>query len=206
MCNCSNCDLPKPIVNKKYNLCDDCNYMRLHDGKSKADIMREKASSKVATAKHYVFKTKKPLSSSQKTSKQIVIDKALQALKDSITLDEKQNGTYYCKGCGRSEKHLDRSHILSVKHRKDLELVRENINLLCRTCHIDYESGDILKMLNLHCFEKDFAYIKANDCGRYNKLLDAVIYLVVHIDVIQPHQDVEIKARIICNENDYILI
>lgn len=171
MCNCSKCNLPKPIVNKKYNLCDDCNYMRLHDGKSKAEVLREKASTKIITAKHYQFKNKKPLSSSQKTAKQIVIDKALQALKNSIRIDEKQNGTYYCKGCGRSEKHLDRSHILSVKHRKDLELVRENINLLCRTCHSAWESNLIHKMAALYCFEKDLLFIKTNDVGRYNKII-----------------------------------
>lgn len=170
MCNCSKCNLPKPIVNKKYNLCDDCNYMRLHDGKSKAEVLREKASTKIATVKHYQFKSKKPLSSSQKTAKQIVIDKALQALKNSIRIDEQQNGTYYCKGCGHTHK-LDCSHILSVKHRKDLELVRENINLLCRTCHINWESNLIHKMAALYCFEKDLLFIKNNDVGRYNKLI-----------------------------------
>lgn len=204
--SCSNCQQSKPIVNKKYDLCDDCNYMRLHDGKSKAEVMREKASTQIAKVpKIYQFKSKKQLSSGQRSQKQIVVDKALQTLKESIRLDAKQDGTYFCKGCGKTEKHLDCSHILSVKHRKDLELIRENINLFCRTCHIDWESGDIIKMIALHSFEKDLAYIKANDVGRYNKLLDAIIYLVVHIDVIGVSSQISIKAHSICNENDFII-
>lgn len=204
---CSSCKQSKPVVNKKYILCDDCNYMRLHDGKSKVEVMREKASTQIAKApKIYQFKNKKQLSSRQRTQKQQVVDKALQSLKESIRLDAKQDGEYYCKGCGRSEKHLDCSHILSVKHRKDLELVRENINLFCRTCHIDWESNDIVKMLKLHSFEKDLQYMKENDPGRYNKLLDAIIYLVTHIDVLEVPSQIQIKAYSICNENDFILI
>jgi len=204
--SCNSCRLDKPIVNKKYDLCDDCNYMRLHNGQSKAEVAREKASNKIATLpKIYVFKTKKRLSSNQKTQKQQVIDKALQLLKESIRLDAKQSDSYYCKGCGKTERHLDCSHILSVKHRKDLELVRENINLFCRQCHIDWESGDILKMIALHSFEKDLAYMKENDPGRYNKLLDAIIYLVVHIDVIDPGENIEQKAIKIAHENDFII-
>lgn len=204
MC-CNSCQQSKPIVNKKYILCDDCNYMRLHNGMSKAEVAREKASTQIAKApKIYVFKNKKKLSSGQRTQKQQVVDKALQALKESIRLDAKQDGEYYCKGCGRSEKHLDCSHILSVKHRKDLELIRENINLFCRTCHTDWESGDIIKMIALHSFEKDLAYMKLNDIGRYNKLLDAIVYLVVHLDVMEPGEYISAKATKIGYENDFI--
>lgn len=201
---CSSCNQPKPIVNKKYDLCDDCNYARLHDGQSKADVARNKAVVKRLIAQPYTD-IKKQKSIRQRSEKQHVIDVALQAVKQSIRLDAKQNGEHFCKGCGKGEKHLDCSHILSVKHRKDLSLERDNINLLCRVCHISWESGDILKMMSLDCFESDLMYIKTRDQGRYNKLFDAIVYFVAHLELIEPPKDIAIKASSICSKNDYIL-
>ena len=210
MC-CSNCNQSKPIVNKKYDLCDDCNFMRLHNGQSKSEVYSQRNKDKPVKTYTLPIITRSTRMPSQKalkqqTPKQKEVQQLLHALKATITLDAIQSDQYYCKGCGNAGGKLDCSHILSVKHRKDLELVKENINLMCRDCHMDWESGNILKMLNLICFEADFVYIKANDPGRYNKLLDAIIYLMNHLDVLQPHLDVEKKARRLCDENDFIFI
>jgi DNA-directed RNA polymerase subunit RPC12/RpoP len=202
---CSNCNQPNPIVNKKYDLCDECNYKRLHDGQSKADVARNKAVVKRLVAQPYTD-IKKSKSIKQRSEKQHVIDVALQAVKESIRLDAKQSGEHFCKGCGKTEKHLDCSHILSVKHRKDLSLEKANINLLCRTCHVKWESGDLLRMISLNCFEKDLQYMKEQDPGRYNKLFDAIVYLVVNLEVMNIDKKIADKARKICSENEFILI
>lgn len=43
ICQGDRCGKLTLIVNKKYWLCDDCNYKRLHDGKSKEDVYSERA-------------------------------------------------------------------------------------------------------------------------------------------------------------------
>ena len=93
----------------------------------------------------------------------------LSTLKTEIEIEAQQDNHYYCWGCGLGTNGLDKSHILSVKQRKDLELEKANINLLCRKCHMNWESNDIEKMIVLHCFEKDLLYISKKDPRRYNQ-------------------------------------
>lgn len=40
---CNNCKREKPIVNKRYGLCDNCNYLRLN-GKTKQEVYKERQS------------------------------------------------------------------------------------------------------------------------------------------------------------------
>ena len=60
----------------------------------------------------------------------------LSELKNHITDKNLKNGTYYCRGCGIESEGLDRSHIIGIAQRPDLKLLKENIDLLCRYCHI----------------------------------------------------------------------
>ena len=174
--SCNHCQQNKPIVNKKYNLCDDCNYMRLHKGKSKAEVAQEKAQQKLSQQitqgvvkklgiKKYKLKPIKQLTEQERERK-----KQLSEVKSEIEIDAQQDGRYYCWGCDKGGVALDKSHILSVRQRKDLELEKENINLFCRDCHVDWEGGSIHKMAALNTFEKDLLYIRSKDRGRYNKL------------------------------------
>lgn len=173
MC-CSNCKKEKFIVNKKYNLCDDCNYYRLN-GKTKQEAYQERAQSK--PKKVYKLKSS-PLKNKQKvkvqTDKEKQIKNKLSTLKNSIREKAISNQEYFCWGCGKGGEQLDCSHILSVGQRKDLELEEENINLLCRECHRDWESNDIVKMSQLLTFTKDLDYIKEKDKLRYNKLFNQI--------------------------------
>lgn len=207
---CTNCNTNKPIVNKRHNLCDDCNFMRLHDGKSKAEVYSERQKNKqqdwtasLPKARLPIAKINKPIK--QQTRKQSIRSQQLAELKKSIEIKALQNDQYYCWGCGQAKGGLDKSHILSVGQRKDLELVKENINLFCRSCHILWESGDLIKMLPLLTFEKDFEFIKQNDSTTYNKLLDAIQYLIAHDHIIEVQQEIISKAQKIFAENDFII-
>lgn len=207
MC-CSKCKENKPIVNKKYNLCDDCNFMRLHDGKTKAEVYSERAKDK--EPKVYIIKSKSTPSRSskpikQQTAKEKTRKNELSRVKSEIELDAVQDGKYYCWGCGHAKGGLDKSHILSVKQRKDLELDKENINLFCRDCHTDWESWEIVRMIKLLTFEKDLEYIKSKDKGVYNKILDAIEYWITHDDTFETDPEIFQKVQSIYFKNDFLL-
>lgn len=168
--NCSKCNKAKPIVNKSKWLCDDCNFERLHNGVSRAQVYKERASERVEAKVPRTIRAKfKPVK--QQTSTEAEIKRKLHSLKSLIEQKAIDGGVHYCWGCGRIEISYDKSHILSVKQRKDLELDEDNINLFCRTCHEKWESGDIQKMIVLNSFESDLLYIQKHDSKRYNKIL-----------------------------------
>ena len=244
MKKCKKCNQSKPLVNLKYELCDDCNFFRLN-GVTKQEKYRKKSeenqlkkSVKVVVSDikkqpvtikelhpegsfrffhnnrqekyegkgikildievvgfHKSYKTlileddsilhcterdivkKLPIQKEikkvkikQQTDKTRKNEEQLKKLKDSISNKAVQNGTYQCSGCGRGDEWLDRSHILSVKQRKDLELVEENIDLLCRSCHEKWESGNIVKMMSLNCWSRYIEYIRMNDEQKFYKL------------------------------------
>lgn len=166
--SCSGCGLDKPIQNKKHNLCPDCVFRKNHGGKSKQEVYSERASQQ--PKKIYTFKrSSKPIK--QQKESEAEIKRQLSALKRDIEIEALQNDMYYCWGCGDTSNVLDKSHILSVKHRKDLELDRANINLYCRRCHIAWESWSIAQMVQLLTFEKDIEYIQVKDPIIYKKIL-----------------------------------
>ena len=163
---CKQCNLEKQIQNKTRTLCADCVYKNNHDGKSKQEVYSSKASLK--PIKSYVFKRSTPIK--QQTKKEGSIKKELSIVKNKIRQDALQNDEYYCKGCGVTGA-LDCSHILSVGQFKELELDEENINLFCRTCHMNWEANDIEKMGKLLTFRKDLEYIKKHSRERYSKIV-----------------------------------
>jgi 5-methylcytosine-specific restriction endonuclease McrA len=95
----------------------------------------------------------------------------LLAVKKAIRLEAIANDTYFCKGCGRGDVALDCSHIIAVSQRLDLQLDKDNINLLCRSCHDIWGNGDIVKMLKLNSFKKDVEYILKHDNERFEKIM-----------------------------------
>ncbi len=164
---CSKCN-HNPIINQKYKLCDNCNYVRLH-GETKQTVY-SRNSSKNQLKKQKVTNVPQLKRTPLRTKVSPNADK-LKQLKDSITQKAIDNGTYYCSGCGISDGHLDRSHILSVGQRKDLELVEENIDLLCRSCHEKWESGDVNKQIELNCFKKYVDFIYEHDSSKFWKMM-----------------------------------
>lgn len=203
---CKQCKKNHHIVNKKYQLCDDCNYKRLHKGKSKQEIFLEKKKNKPTLYKKVQqFKNKKPIK--QQTIKQSNRQIELSRLKFEIELEAKQHNNYFCWGCGVSVPHLDKSHILSIGKRKDLELEKDNINLFCRSCHQDWESGDIEKMGGLESFHKDMNYIKNNDRNRYNQLFSLIEqYLNERIKLKDEEDYVYHNLYTYYTENDFLIL
>lgn len=113
--------------------------------------------------------TKKPTKQALQESK---IKDQLKIIKENIHTRNQEQNTYYCQGClvNGYTVHLDCSHILSVKQCKRLELDHNNIQLLCRKCHSDWESWNIQKMIRLLCFKSNLNFIKQNDTYRFNKI------------------------------------
>lgn len=164
-------------MNKKYNLCGDCVFEKNHDGKTRAQVYGErlavKREAKEPSPKYWKSK-KPPKPIKQQTKKEGAIKSALSELKTEIDMDNVLDGTYYCKGCGKSHVGLDKSHILSVKQRKDLELLKQNMQLLCRSCHMDWESWDVVRMGKLLCFEENLQHIYAYDYETFQKIMTKI--------------------------------
>jgi hypothetical protein len=141
--------------------------LRLH-GKSQQQEYTERAAAK--PRKIYTLpQSRTPIK--QQSRKQSVRAKELSALKNEIELDAVQEGRYYCEGCGHSHSHLDKSHIISVGQRKDLELVKANIHLFCRDCHQDWESWSAIRMVKLLTFEADLDYIYNEDFEMFGRIM-----------------------------------
>lgn len=147
MC-CSVCG-SKYIVNKKYNLCSNCNYIRLH-GESRFDTEIRKASKK--RLEHKIYK---------KGYNSINIER-----KRVLTL-QKDRETYYkvfvsnpnlCQECGVSLNSVfedeqgkilnvwQYSHIISKAAAPHLRHNYKNLQRLCFSCHQQWEFGDRTQM------------------------------------------------------------
>lgn len=147
MC-CSGCG-SEYIVNKKYNLCDVCNYIRLH-GESRFSAITRKAANK-----RLGHKISKKGYNSINTEKKRV-----------LTL-RKDRETYYkvfisnmneCQECatplnsifedeqGRIINIWQYSHILSKGSAPHLRHDYRNFNRLCFSCHQQWEFGDRTQM------------------------------------------------------------
>jgi hypothetical protein len=183
---CDNCGKDLPIINKKYNLCTNCNSIRL-TGKSLQERQVESSSKyrqkyvtnfckKVTRETDELdlsiplpkksFKVKVNIKSvrkftpiRQQTKKEAVVKSHLSIMKRDIELEAVQNNEYYCKGCGKSHVGLDKSHILSVGQFKQYELIKANIQLMCRGCHRIWESGTIEEQVGLLCFIDNLQFI-----------------------------------------------
>lgn len=162
------------VVNMKYSLCNKCNHKRLHGETLIETNIRKNQVYNTNSLKKQQQTIRKPAKIyyiPQTTNKKAKINKKLSKVKSEIELEALQDGTYYCKGCG-SGIDCDKSHILSIKQHPELELDKENIDLLCRDCHMMWESGDIEKMVRLLCFERYLEYIKKHDNFKYNQILE----------------------------------
>jgi len=110
---CKKCNYPKYIVNKTYGLCDDCNYARLHKGKTKYQVANEKQRSK-------------PVKQSNKTGE---LEMFWQIW------EEREHICVHCK------KKLYEFNVWYFAHKKpksthpELRLVKENVDIQCSDCH-----------------------------------------------------------------------
>lgn len=143
------------IVNKSRQLCQVCNYMRLHpDGNKKAEG----------------WKYKPP---KRRTKAQERIEKKLQEIYRQMA----QIRPRRCSGCGKQEGgniKLSHSHLIPRSQRRDLICDPRNIKYHCLTigyhrgCHEIWESVDRVNLLD---YEVNMQYIQLVDEGLYNKML-----------------------------------
>lgn len=153
---CSNCNKIKPIVNKKHHLCPECNRERLdaQSSKKQAKKIRKKIREERGNPNDYSIRAK---------------------LYEEIASERE----WVCSGCGKRD-HLSHSHIISVKKRKDLEFVKENIVYDCMSmgeqegCHDKWESGNIKKMMEVVNFNERISYIRKTDESYFNLLMTKV--------------------------------
>jgi hypothetical protein len=139
------------IVNKKYNLCSNCNYERLHEGKSRLEVIIEKNENKECVFKRYKHKKAKG-----DITIQLKKDKQLKRFKT----DEK---TYFevfstkpheCQEChyplpdefydekGNINYIVQYSHILGKAAFSQFRNKLKNFNRLCGIHHDQWEFGD----------------------------------------------------------------
>lgn len=160
---CLGCSHKTYITNKKYVLCDSCNYKRLHNGKTRIEVYGSKPK----------IEKKKPQVVKKISEKQFGINKILNSIKKEIEFESfKKYGYLKCEGCGCLSDHMDKSHLVSIAQNKSLECVKENIQLLCRECHIKWESRNIETMKSLKCFNSNLEIIKDLDQIAYNKIIN----------------------------------
>lgn len=117
---CKKCGKVRFIVNKTKFLCDECNYCRLHSGKTRKEVAISKIN----------FKNKRY----RKNTGELALFKEI--------WNERQ---HVCARCGQILPEPMRvhyfSHIKSKGAFPELRLCKTNIELLCINCHQKYEFG-----------------------------------------------------------------
>lgn len=158
---CKNCGLEKPIVNKHFGLCLECNNKRLHGsiyGKQYKHTQKKQSPLKQA---------KNKLKQKEKWSRIVrVIDGGRREGKSwtILFMDEAfyeqcfNNSDHKCEECGEKlptefrnseEKVIMKSrysHIIAKSIAPELRHVLKNINHLCFICHQKWDFGEKTKM------------------------------------------------------------
>lgn len=174
MCSTINCNNDF-IVNKKYNLCQDCNYKRLHNGKSSLETFIEQEKDKP-----YIITTKKKTSVTTKINRQKSKDKRKAVLVEDRLWYKWQfeNKECRCEECkaqlpdefedeeGNINYISQYSHILSKGAYPEFRHHKLNCNKLCFNCHQRWEFSD---KENMRIYPKNMQLIDVMFKERNNK-------------------------------------
>mgnify|MGYP003519981362 CR=1 FL=1 len=182
-CKGEGCNLLKPIVNKHYTLCDSCNYKRLHKGKDKQEVYRERHDKKNKDKQSkpklgseidkssLVRELKKTFSINKISNKKAERDRLMKIAYREI--DRERDPV--CEGCGRGDVALSHSHILSQANRKDLAAEKDNIKLHCLgnyySCHETWERGIPHEIVLMDDFKENLAYIEMLDKDQFIRIM-----------------------------------
>lgn len=147
------------IVNRKHMLCNRCNYIRIN-GSNAITEKQEKNSLKRS-------KIKRSGNIKQKSRNQISLDSVYNDTKRELIKELKEDGKYYCKGCGNPN-NLSLSHLVRRSRDSSLTAVKENMTIHClvrpdgsRGCHDMWET--ISEMWKLHDFDDNMSVIRRLD-------------------------------------------
>ena len=135
---CKECNKDRFIVNKTYGLCSECNYKRLHGGKSIFEVNIQKQKDKPL----------KPLKSTP-----IKVNPRKKTGEWEMFMEIWAERTHYCvnRSCGKflgeEPKAIYFSHRKSKGAYPSLRLEKSNIDLLCTECHYQYDHGSRSKII-----------------------------------------------------------
>ena len=177
---CNGCGLDDIyIVNKKYGLCNKCNYIRING----IDAINEKQQ-KNSLKRSEVNRSNKI---KQKSSKQSIIDKEYEKIKEDFISKLKDSDGYYCKGCGNPN-NLSLSHLIRRSRDSSLTPVIENMTIHClirpdgsEGCHQRWET--ISKMWELQDFNDNMKMIRKIDPEYYWILMGKLRSMGIDINV-----------------------
>jgi hypothetical protein len=167
------------IVNKHFYLCTDCNYKRLHGGKTQEEVYREKQKGiklvKIEKPKPEIEELKKTFSIKKISNKRAEQEKQLKIVYKEIDNERER----CCEACGRPDRPLSHSHLLSRYNRPDLTCVKENIRLHCfgewggpnKTCHEKWSDMIPEEVVDMLDFKKNIEYIQIVDVKSYNRIV-----------------------------------
>lgn len=148
---CSECECDRIIVNKKYFLCQICNYKRLHPDDENNNSGFKQTAIKVNV------NAKKP---KQKAIKKTPSKRGLEQIKSDEKIYEivHKIKPCFCEECstylptdfrgedGKVNARFQYSHILSKGSHPEFRENVLNFNKLCLGCHTEWENGDKTKM------------------------------------------------------------
>lgn len=165
---CSACGNKRPIVNKKYNLCDSCNYLRIN-GKTKEQVQTIK--------RKQIKKKVKPLRSSKTT--QIKRKNLLQKDRE-VYLQVFNNKPNQCEECGvylpdefedengRINYIAQYSHIITKGSSPEHRHNPENFNRLCFDCHQAWEFATKEQKQKMKIYKNNLKIINKLKCKNTN--------------------------------------
>lgn len=167
------CHCGKPVVNKKYGLCDEHNYIRIN-GRSKREVYSERERERNETRRSSYpsqrkLEKRKPIKkiSSKKRERDA-------RMHDTYEMIDLSRDVRSCEGCGLNLP-LSHSHLLSQKNREDLADDELNIRLHCfggyRRCHETWERGKPIEIVKMKDFHDNMLYIKHADSDRHSAIV-----------------------------------
>ena len=167
-----------PAKSKRLVVCPNCDHLE-RTGESLVAMKKRKArESAAASAARSAAKMKKavPKELAKFSKKGKAQATQVTAMKARVKEGAADGDSFVrCEGCYRYFKGLDASHKVSLARSAELAASAENIRLLCRECHMKWESSVVTEMIELRCFEEDMEYLLDFDPERFWKIFHRLL-------------------------------
>lgn len=177
---CLHCGNVRVIINRKYHLCNNCNWKRLHPGEKKKVYQLKRTPLKRGRSKiKKISDENKYKTSSGMLVSQSYIDDMYRNVCQKIVHERYK----MCQGTHRVDLPLSFSHTISRQRCKDLgkaELIWDSENIELESfeaptskptaAHNIWESGTIEQKRSLFNFERKMNYLKKHDYETWKRL------------------------------------